>query len=84
MLLQMYGINNKPYNILHYKCHSIYDLCKMNNNHQACLKRTTISVDAKVYQRLKSQGQFGESFSELISRILEEINNKRNMDEDYK
>jgi predicted CopG family antitoxin len=55
-----------------------------NNHHQASLKRTTISVDAKVYQRLKSQGQFGESFSELISRILEETNNKRNMDEDYK
>ena len=50
----------------------------MNNNHQNFLKRTTISIDAQVYQRLKSQGQFGESFSELISRILQENDNKRN------
>lgn len=51
----------------------------MSNNHTANLKRTTISVDANVYQRLKSQGQFGESFSEVISRILEEIDTKRNV-----
>ena len=51
----------------------------MSNNHPSLLKRTTISVDVQVYQRLKSQGQFGESFSELISRILEENDNKRNI-----
>jgi predicted CopG family antitoxin len=53
----------------------------MSNSHQPLLKRTTISLDAQVYQRLKSQGLFGETFSELISRILEENDNKRNTGE---
>jgi predicted CopG family antitoxin len=34
-------------------------------------KRCTISVDPKVYLRLKDEGKFGESFSELIGRLLD-------------
>jgi predicted CopG family antitoxin len=34
--------------------------------------RITICVDHRVYTKLKERGKFGESFSELISRILEE------------
>ena len=60
----------------------MYLPCEVNeivNSQGPISKRTTISVDALVYQRLKSQGQFGESFSELLARILEEVDSKRNV-----
>lgn len=34
-------------------------------------KRINICVDHKVYAKLKDRGKFGESFSELISRIMD-------------
>lgn len=36
-------------------------------------KRCTILLKEDIYQRLKTKGKFGESFSELISRLLDEI-----------
>ncbi|HET9807786.1 MAG TPA: antitoxin VapB family protein [Nitrososphaeraceae archaeon] len=36
-------------------------------------KRCTILLKEGIYQRLKTKGKFGESFSELISRLLDEI-----------
>ena len=36
-------------------------------------KRYTVLLQEDVYNRLKSQGIFGESFSELISRLLDKI-----------
>jgi hypothetical protein len=36
-------------------------------------ERTTITLDNKVYSRLKKQGTFGDSFSSLVSRILDQI-----------
>jgi predicted CopG family antitoxin len=36
-------------------------------------KRTTVSLDARVYQRLKSRGEFGETFSEVVRRILDQL-----------
>jgi hypothetical protein len=33
-------------------------------------KRCTISVDQKVYLRLKEEGIFGESFSELVGCLM--------------
>jgi len=35
-------------------------------------RRINICIDHEVYAKLKERGKFGESFSELISRILEE------------
>jgi predicted CopG family antitoxin len=35
-------------------------------------RRINICIDHEVYAKLKERGRFGESFSELISRILEE------------
>jgi predicted CopG family antitoxin len=35
-------------------------------------KRVNICVNHKVYAKLRDRGKFGESFSDLISRILEE------------
>jgi predicted CopG family antitoxin len=34
-------------------------------------KRCTISIDRKIYRRLKDEGRFGESFSELVGRLLD-------------
>ncbi len=36
-------------------------------------KRCTVLLSEEVYQRLKSKGKFGESFSDLVSRLLEEL-----------
>jgi predicted CopG family antitoxin len=35
-------------------------------------KRNTVGLRQEVYSRLKNKGKFGESFSELISRLLDE------------
>jgi len=44
-----------------------------NANGSAFLrKRITVSLDVEVYQRLKKQGNFGDSFSDVVSRILNE------------
>ena len=34
-------------------------------------RRHTVSLNTKVYTRLKNCGEFGESFSELINRLLD-------------
>ena len=36
-------------------------------------KRCTILLKEDIYQRLKTKGKFGESYSELIRRLLDEI-----------
>ncbi|MFL6409543.1 MAG: hypothetical protein ACJ71F_21065 [Nitrososphaeraceae archaeon] len=35
--------------------------------------RNTITIRNQVYERLKRHGVFGESFSKLITRILDEL-----------
>ncbi len=35
-------------------------------------KRINICLDYEVYAKLKDKGRFGESFSELVSRIIDE------------
>jgi predicted CopG family antitoxin len=36
-------------------------------------KRCTILLKEDIFQRLKTKGKFGESFSELVSRLLDEL-----------
>jgi predicted CopG family antitoxin len=36
-------------------------------------KRCSILLKEDIYQRLKTKGKFGESFSELICRLLDDI-----------
>lgn len=36
-------------------------------------KRCTILLKEDIYKRLKTKGKFGESFSELICRLLDDI-----------
>jgi hypothetical protein len=34
--------------------------------------RHTITIDERTYQKLKSKGNFGETYSKLINRILKD------------
>ena len=36
-------------------------------------RRVTVGLRHDVYAKLRSKGRFGESFSDLVSRILEEL-----------
>lgn len=36
-------------------------------------KRCTLLITEDVYQRLRTKGRFGESFSRLIGRLLDEL-----------
>jgi predicted CopG family antitoxin len=47
-------------------------------------KRCTISVDRKVYLRLKEEGIFGESFSELVGRLLDVLKQKKGLAQEGK
>ena len=40
-------------------------------------KRRTITLKDEVYSRLTKQGRFNESFSELMTRILNELEKVR-------
>jgi predicted CopG family antitoxin len=37
-------------------------------------KRVNIGLRDDVYNKLKDKGRFGESFSELVSRLIDEAN----------
>jgi hypothetical protein len=44
-------------------------------------ERHTLTINHKTFLRLKKKGFFGESFSELITRILDELENGNSMQE---
>lgn len=50
-------------------------------------KRHSISIQSNIYTRLIQHGQFGESFSELLDRLLTDVEGKKsgsvNPGEDY-
>jgi len=39
-------------------------------------ERHSLTINHSTFLRLKEKGDFGESFSELISRIIDELENK--------
>ena len=39
-------------------------------------KRITIGLRDEIYLKLRDKGKFGESFSDLVSRILQENDNE--------
>ena len=43
--------------------------CNKNTKYKRC----TILLKEDIYKRLKPKGKFGESFSQLISRLLDDI-----------
>jgi predicted CopG family antitoxin len=36
-------------------------------------KRVTVGLRQDVYTRLRNKGKFGETFSDLVSRLIDEI-----------
>jgi hypothetical protein len=50
--------------------------CNYQVKRYAMGRRHTISIDYNVYTRLKKQGVFGESFTDVISRILYLVEDK--------
>ena len=40
-------------------------------------KRRTVTLNDEVYSRLSKEGEFNESFSQLVSRILDELQKRR-------
>jgi predicted CopG family antitoxin len=44
-------------------------------------KRHTVSIRHSTYEELKSAGKFGESFSDLLSRLLNELRGEENKSE---
>jgi predicted CopG family antitoxin len=45
-------------------------------------KRYTISINADQYARLKQCGRFGESYGELISRLVDFVERAKESDEE--
>jgi predicted CopG family antitoxin len=45
----------------------------MGNIKNSSHNRHTVMVDERVYSRLRCRGVFGESFSSIIARILDEV-----------
>ena len=45
----------------------------MSNTNCSPNKRCTVLLRDGVYKRLKTKGQFGESFSDLVARLLDEL-----------
>jgi len=45
----------------------------MNNIKYYSYEKSTVLLTKEVYQRLREKGKFGETFSELICRLLDEI-----------
>ena len=70
-----------------YFAYSTYNMSKSytnvtNSQATATNKRCTISLDPKVYFRLKDEGIFGESFSELVGRLLDLLKEKKGLDQE--
>jgi hypothetical protein len=45
--------------------------------------RHTITIDHPTFLRLKSKGRFGESYSQLITRILDHVESVTEKDDTY-
>ena len=49
----------------------------MSNLNESLNKRRTITLKGTVYSRLSAEGKFNETFSELVTRILNELQKRR-------
>ena len=49
----------------------------MSDVNEGLNKRRTITLKHAVYSRLSEEGQFNETFSQLVTRILNELQKRR-------
>jgi predicted CopG family antitoxin len=45
----------------------------MKNTNHTTSRRCSVLLNEEVYERLKTRGRFGESFSDLLSRLLDAL-----------
>ena len=45
----------------------------MNNIKYYSYEKSTVLLTKKVYQRLREKGKFGETFSDIVERLLNQI-----------
>jgi predicted CopG family antitoxin len=53
----------------------------MNIMNKSLNKRRTITLKGAVYSRLSEEGKFNETFSELLTRMLNELQKRRESNE---
>ena len=56
----------------------------MNIQYSSNKRRCTVLLREEVYQRLRKKGLFGESFSDLINRLLSETEKMKDEDNNGK
>ena len=47
----------------------------MNNIKYYSYEKSTVLLTKEVYQRLREKGKFGETFSDIVERLLNQIDN---------
>ena len=50
----------------------------MNNIKYYSYEKSTVLLTKEVYQRLREKGKFGETFSDIVERILNQIDSFEN------
>ena len=50
----------------------------MNNIKYYSYEKNTVLLTKEVYQRLREKGKFGETFSDIVERILNQIDSFEN------
>ena len=48
------------------------------NNIKYYYEKSTVLLTKTVYQRLREKGKFGETFSDIVERLLNQIDNYEN------
>ena len=51
----------------------------MNNIKYYSYEKNTVLLTKEVYQRLREKGKFGETFSDIVERLLNQIDYFENM-----
>ena len=50
----------------------------MNNIKYYSYEKSTVLLTKEVYHRLREKGKFGETFSDIVERLLNQIDNYEN------
>jgi len=59
--------------MIHYKYCSIHIGYNLSKHNRAITKKITVSLEAQAYERLAKRGHYGETFSQIVARLLNEL-----------